>query len=335
MRDISIDFARGFTVLFIPAIHCVLAYSRPEVYETWLGIPLAFIAEGPGGQLFMMLMGMGVVFKKVPVKSVLKKSGFLLLGGFGLNYLKFGILYNLDILPEGVVHDLQLGDGLNGLLDIFLIGDILHFAAIALLIISAIRRLNYYWYYAVVMALIIIFISPLCWDIFPGYPWRLIGGQPPLVFFPVFPWLVYPLIGLFVGHYWKKYPKGAADICGWLGVIMLVTGILWPFVFNESPSATFYRTYPGETIWHIGVVLLTLYAWKQLEKMLRAEVVISQLLCFCSRHISFIYCLQWILICWLLPLIGYQTLGVVESFIVSLYMTSIVIGVALLTFKNQ
>jgi outer membrane protein TolC len=32
-----------------------MLYSKPDVYTSWLGYPLQFIAEGPGGQLFMLL----------------------------------------------------------------------------------------------------------------------------------------------------------------------------------------------------------------------------------------------------------------------------------------
>ena len=58
----SLDLARGFTVLFMPSVHVVMLYSQPQVQQSLLGDILAFIAEGPGAQLFMLLMGVSFTF---------------------------------------------------------------------------------------------------------------------------------------------------------------------------------------------------------------------------------------------------------------------------------
>lgn len=57
MRIQSLDLARGFTVLFIAPIHAVLLFASPAVYSAAPIQFLKFIAEGPGAQLFMTLMG--------------------------------------------------------------------------------------------------------------------------------------------------------------------------------------------------------------------------------------------------------------------------------------
>lgn len=334
-RDISLDLARGFTVLLIPAIHTVMVCSKPEVYGTWLGMPLAFIAEGPGAQLFMLLMGMGLVFKRPTANTVFKKSALLILAGFVLNYLKFGLLLNAGLLPDGVKHELQIDNSQQGLLQVIIIGDILHFAAIALVITWFIRQLKYYWWWSVAFAILVVFVSPYCWDLQGNYLLQLAGGKPPQVFFPIFPWLAYPLIGLTVGHYWKINAALTANISGWTGLMMVLLGVAVSTMFDEASAAGFYRTRPGETIWHIGIVLLALHLWKHVENLVKGERLFLQLLCFCSRNITSLYFIQWVLICWALPFTGYQTLGLFESVVVAIYMTAFTLGITRFIFKSN
>jgi hypothetical protein len=48
-----------------------------------------------------------------------------------------------------------------------------------------------------------------------------------------------------------------------------------------------------------------------------------RLLQFSSRHITVYYCLQWIGICWLLPFTGYQTMTLVQTTMMALYVTTV------------
>ena len=107
MRIKSLDLARGFTVLCIPAVHSVLLYSQPSVRDTLSGQLLGFIAEGPGAQLFMTYMGISITLsEKLTWKVVFKRSGLFLLAGYGLNLLKFVLPLKLGLLPVAFKTDL-------------------------------------------------------------------------------------------------------------------------------------------------------------------------------------------------------------------------------------
>lgn len=333
MRIQSLDLARGFTVLFIPAIHSVMLYSKPEVYTTWLGYPLQFIAEGPGGQLFMVIMGIVCTFKSTyRWKGVVKKSLLLLAAGYGLNVLKFVVPYSLDLLPPGAQHDLKLSQQALAYWQLFSLGDILHFAAIAGVVIHLVYQSKYYPYIAAVMAAAIIVVSPFLWDMHHSQPsinytLQLLTGQPPRVFFPVFPWLSYPLIGLAIGYSVQKQRDRTFIWCGLAGLGCLTGGLLLAFVTHEHAEAGFYRTGPFETIAHIGIIGITLFAWHIAAHRIRKNQFF-QLLEYSSEHITQIYCIQWILICWLLPFIGYQQLGVWASCVMAIATTGMTYMIA-------
>jgi hypothetical protein len=340
-RIYSFDLARGLTVLMIAPIHTVLVYSKLEVRSTWLGYILGFIAEGPGAQLFMLLMGVYIAFQKpVPFSSVCKRSLILLLTGYTLNVLKFCLPMQLHLLPLGLLNDLGTSNDTTGMIQLFYIGDILQFAAIALIIVNLFRRFLKYYEYAIIAAILVCFVSPFAWNLSEnylsqsgGYILELIGGQPPHIFFPLFPWLVYPLTGLAIGYY-LKWPnqRKVFHVILYTGAVCLIAGYLLGEFILKQHSESFYRTYPGDTLMHLGIVLITLWCWQWLAQHIRKNLFFD-LLVFCSKNITPIYIIQWPLIIWLLPLFGYQHLDLPFSILAIVFTGGWTMGL-LLIYKH-
>lgn len=333
----SLDLARGFTVLFIPAIHTGMLYSDLSVHETLLGQFLIFIAEGPGGQLLMVLMGISFTLRPFhPTGQVLVKAGGLLLTGYLLNILKFVIPYSVHALPDAVLQELEVSSGETAVTQLTGMGDILHFAGLALLTMHGLYKSKKYDRWAAMGALLMVLCSPLLWDLHTtnravNYLLELATGQPPQVFFPLFPWLVYPLVGLCIGHYFRSDQHRTMIACGCIGAILLLTGLITEALFPVEYSAGFYRTPPAATLWHIGIVLVTLYAWHGISSRFR-DNLFFRLLTYSSKNITTLYIIQWVMICSMLPIFGYRELDITTSAIVMAAMT---LNTYLLTFTYQ
>ena len=104
---------------------------------------------------------------------------------------------------------LQVDPGIHGYIQLFEIGDILHFAAIAIVVMGIVCQFRNYDRVAAWMAVAICFAGPWLWDAssdngFVHYCLQILGGQPPAVYFPMFPWLVYPFLGLCLGKLHSK-----------------------------------------------------------------------------------------------------------------------------------
>lgn len=332
----ALDGARGFTVLFVPAIHSVMVYAHPDVHTTWLGYWLTFIAEGPGAQVFMTIMGIVFTFKiKYSAAQIIRRAILLLTAGYALNALKFVSLFYLGVLPAGVHRDLELTPG-QECMQLLLMGDILHFAAVALLLLHVIYSSKRYHLVSALLATALVFIAPMLYDISPGnYLIVLFTGAPPRIFFPVLPWLIYPLIGLTIGYYLQRDAAKTFAACKTIGLSLTIIGGVYLQLDDRSSAVGFYRTYPGKTIIHVAIVLLSLWLWHWLV----ARIWLSDffnVLQFCSKNITSIYLVQWILICWLLPFAGYQQMNVVESFFTACWISVIVIaGIYLVKRKNK
>ncbi|SRR6266536_6114607 len=313
----SLDLARGFTVLMMAPVHTILLYSKPYVYDTLPGKLLAFIAEGPGAQLFMLIMGICFTFSKHTIQSVLQRAFILLLAAYALNIFKFILPSFLYPMPIELLKELQVNNDFEGRMQMFLLGDILHFAALTLLILFFVSRLQHYYHYALYVAIFICFTSPFFWDAYCtnpaiNYILQLTGGQPPRVYFPLLPWLVYPLVGLSIGYFFQTETKEIFLKLGIIGCLLVAGGYVLQHYFLNDPASSFYRTYPADTIQHIGIVLITLDLWELVERYVKPNYFFK-LLSYSSLHITQIYCIQWILIFWLLPLFGYQQLDLIPS----------------------
>jgi hypothetical protein len=333
MRIKSLDLARGFTVLCMPAVHTVLLYAKPSVYPTVFGQLLRFIAEGPGAQLFMVYMGISITLStKLTWTTVGRKSLLLLGAGYGLNIAKFVIPLKLGMLPAFLQQDLGVLGACDGAERLLLLGDILTFAAIALPIIFLIEQLPNASYFATFTAILVAILSPYAWDLsscssFGQYLYDLAAGQPPTCFFPLFPWLVYPLAGLSIGHLIRRPLPYTFDYLGLFGFFLLLLGIV--LARFEPVSSSFYRTYPADTSYHLGLVLLTLWTWHHLSDYVRPNYLF-RVLQYCSQDITAIYLIQWPLIFWCLPIFGYQQLGYGATILTAMLMTGLTIFLSLL-----
>ncbi len=318
-RITSLDHARGFTVFIMPAAHTLLMYGRPDIHQTLLTDIFRFLAEGPGAQLFMLLMGISFSFsKRIRATYVIKRTLLLFFGAYLLNYFKFIVPYSFGILPDNLLAEFQLTNNEQAISLFLFMGDILHFAAIAFPLLYLFHRLKHYALWSMLAAIAIMVLSPLVWDVKPGIVFvdsliLLFNGHPPQTFFPVFPWLVYPLTGLTLGWLLKQHETSTIlQNAGLTGVGLIIVSCLFPATTAVTDWPSFYRTEPADTLFHLGFVLLWLSVIHRISKKVR-DNYFFRLLRFCSRHITIIYFIQWILICWCMSITGYMRSGLTET----------------------
>ena len=70
-------------MFFIAPVHTMLLFSKTAIQDSWLGYIFRFVAEGPGAQLFMLLMGISFALSSYKSNSVLLRRA-LTIFYFGL-----------------------------------------------------------------------------------------------------------------------------------------------------------------------------------------------------------------------------------------------------------
>jgi len=325
-RVLYLDLCRGFTVLFIPIIHCVMLYSKIEVHHSWLGQILAYIAEWPGGQVFMLMMGMWMAKSDKPATYHLKRALLLLVLGYILNVVKYVLPAWVGILPETFILDTHFST--NSLFaELLSIGDVLHFSSIAMVIIVAIKSIRGSLCIASGLLLFTILFSALAWDLQSEYfiiqhLLHLIGGHPNQAFFPVFPWMVYVLAGFVLGMMMEDSSRWMITML-FIGAVVMIIGMIIP---ASDSVYVFYRTDAIGTMQHLGFVIMWVPFWKWITPFVLRFQWLHLILQFCSRHITSIYFIQWIVVAWVFPIVGYRKLGVWQSAAVGGIITCVVLA---------
>lgn len=322
------SLARGFIVFIMPAVHSVMLYSSEKVKLGWLGQVLGFLAEGPGAQLFMFLMGLFIVWGRPKTNGqIIARSLTIGLLGYTLNLFRLVIPYYLNLLPVDYVATLATDARLSVGWQLFLVGDILQFAAIAYFLCSFTFKYFPRIFPLIIITLMVWWVAPYTWG--PDGEWwaasplvNLLTGAPPQVFFPVFPWIFYPLLGLVYGQIWKQQP----GILWWMNILFsaslfVITGQLLISIEPAAWTNNFYRQGRGGMLLHGGIVLFWIALFMAIARLKKPQWFFG-LLDFCSKNITILYVVQWIIIMWTFRFWGYHQLNLKES-IMSIFIVTV------------
>jgi len=310
----AFDLARGLAVLFMVAVHVLQTFATPEVYDSPFGWAIDFLGGPPAAPVFVFLMGAVLAFSRHAGTWQLVRRGVLLLAlAYALNALR-GSLPVWIALQAGVP-----ASDLGGTTPIreLLIVDILHFAGMACLLLAIVRRLTQKPWVWIVLAASIATVSPWIWGTMSGWPpldfvlTLLWGMGDEAVAFPVFSWLVFPLVGMAVGKWLdtSSDPGQTLRRAAWAGAGLLLVGGVLTVTDVSFHLGDYWRTGPGGLMAIAGFVLF----WVWLCDLVAAYVLptaVGRILAFWSRHVTAFYFIHWVLIGWSVLLVGYEVLGI-------------------------
>jgi uncharacterized membrane protein len=309
----ALDALRTWAVLLMLIMHVFPTYARPEYYHSVWYRGFFYAIEGMAAPAFMFAMGVSIVWSKPKSTGKIWRKGLLLLAqGYLLNVLKFAppvLIFNA--FPASLFAAIGAQPGTPGLIRFFMVGDILQFAGIAYIICHILYRPGRSYKLFSLAALVgIIAVAPCLYTLDTGkiYLSSLFYGSSPLVFFPVLPWLAFPLLGMVSGSFIKTNTAGPdrnMKRLGGYGLLLFSAGL---FLILISPATQwgidYYRRGSGGLLLYSGVVLGTTATWHFLLPYLSASL--HKLMLFCSTHVTLIYGIQWILIYWGIIGLGYQ-----------------------------
>lgn len=321
-RISGIDAAKGLTVLVMPAVHTVMLYSQPVVHRSAIGYFLMFFAEGPGAQLFMFLMGFSVVLaKQKTMGQVTGRAALLFVGGYVLNLLRMVIPAALGILPRELLRNYIVYPGMPDAVSLLLTADILQMAGVSILIIHTVLHSNKPMCLSLILFTALITSAPFMWDFhaanfFADHFIGLAAAGDSRAFFPLFPWLCYPLAGLAAGLWYRRRENNGNSYilkrAAGSGLLAVAAGVTVSALSPLSWDRDFYRAGPGRSLYQTGFVLIWLCVAQVAGRKFAGSWVI-RLLSFCSRNITIIYITQWLVISWGTAVSGYQSLGITAT----------------------
>jgi uncharacterized membrane protein len=256
----AVDWLRGLAVVLMIQTHLYDVWCSPAAKATAAYAWTRFLGGIPS-RLFLLIVGvaMAIRYESQIAKGVDRATMVRTAAKRGAEVLVLAYLFRLQEYVLGGCYDWR---------DLFRI-DILNCigaSMIATAYISAPRRGRPQILITLLAAAACIALGPIIGPAhFPHFLPRpltsYLGGQRPMAWFPLFPWLAWPLVGVALGHYWARMSRDARGqaiaflTTGVVGLVMVYATIL---IRRTHPYIIHYRSYevqqmgPGTFFFRLG-----------------------------------------------------------------------------------
>jgi len=318
-RILAIDLARGMSVLMLVVIHTLWMYGTVETQEnTWVGHAIHFI--GKGTPMFLIAMGISFTISRNQSLVLSIKRGFMLLGlGYFMNFMKFIVPILFGFMPENFIEAYGWSSPVTfgNMFYLILIGDILQLASMSLFFMGVINHFAKNKYIPLVIAFAIMLLTPVVRGVELGVPGvdyvcQLLWDSGWHVYFAVFPWFSFILIGMFLGMWLKEKDSNVNFIFTrmlYVGLVLLVIGGAATAYNFEYHFGDYFHLGPGGAIYLAGINLILYWMAHIVTSKIKHNKVFG-FIYYSSKRVTSIYIIQWILVCWGMGIFGFQQLGV-------------------------
>jgi uncharacterized membrane protein len=310
-RIMSLDLARGMAMVFVVVVHVLEQLSSQTVKDSLFGGVVNMGTSLCAASMFMFLMGAGLGLSSSTTFSATVRRGMkLILIGFALNLLRGTLPTVVGLaMRQFTLEDLKP----NSLLVVTIEIDILQFAGLALMALAIVRRISTKWFFWLGAAAAVIVICPLVYGRTAGSPllsylinflWR----TEEYGHFPIFPWLAYPLFGMVFGHLLKNSKNTQVFFIrsAVLGSVMCVCAGYLVYNYSDFSMDSWLSGDLNEgdvpplwVVFETGVLLVSLSLYQYMAGHIPRNKVFDWL-CFWSKEVTLMYCIQWIVIGWIL-----------------------------------
>ena len=341
IRQVELDLAKALAIIFMIFVHTYEAHWFLENSEEGAGFICAWIIEFLGGvpaaPLFMLAMGVGVVYsKRSTAMTYLKRAAQIFGLGILVNFFQqwVPIFLRPDVAEEFAANAHSI-----------IATDIYSFVTVSFLFFAYLKTTRHPTAISAITLVICLIVSEITYPnhIDTGNAWvdSIIGifvRTNEYSYFPFFTWALWPLLGYLFGkllirteNKLKMYSIIAAT-----GVVALAVAT---YVINMDPNDLIINSLTEANMDDVGLYyamdtwnLLWSYGALAIEMFLLYVVVrltgnrIPRLFSYMSRHIMSIYVIQWIFIGLATPIFDK-----VKNVFVCAVFGAVVFGLTLLT----
>lgn len=289
-RNGTADLLKGFAVLCMVQVHLTEVLALPAIYNSTIGHISLFLGGPPAAPVFMAIMGYFLFHTRKSFSDQFARGFLLFAGGIFLNItLNFHLLYH--IYAGQIDHDPNK----------YILGaDILTLAGLSVIIISFFRYYLKKVIYFFALLVLVLVLTPFINNavIIDPFIQAYIGGNISWSYFPLLPWLIYPIAGYIAAHYRNrdiiKLSKRNMQIVIFSLLFIVAAGVSFAFPVSYSLNKYYHHEYLFAlwTLAFISLTALTFY-WIDLKA---GSFSISRFVKWIGRNVTSFYVVQWILI---------------------------------------
>jgi uncharacterized membrane protein len=294
-RNSLADLLKGLAVVFMVQVHLMELFASPDIYNSAWGKASLFLGGPPAAPVFMAVMGYFIASSQKPA-----------LQGFyrGVKLIFWGLLLNIGINLHLFLH-IFTGDSQLNPLEYIFGADILFLAGFSMILIVILKKLCkeniIFWGFGAILTVAISqFFSSTITD---SEPWKyilaLLCGNYTWSYFPIFPWLAYPLAG-YIFYLSQDKINGFLKAKNKRLILLIISCIILLFTLNKAIDISWNlpQYYHHGLLFFLWIVLfLSLYvALLSYFLKLAQFSQIQKFLCWCGKNVTALYIFQWLII---------------------------------------
>ncbi len=295
MRKPLPDLLKGLAVILMIQVHIMELFAMESIYVSWVGKISLFLGAAPAAPVFMVIMGYFVGQSQKSIGRLILRGvkliglGLLLNIGLNLHLLYRIIIGDFDLNPWEYIFgvDIFFLAGLS-ILFLALTGKLLRKSIIfSLILVLGISVLPYLLNDHMIENGPLRYFQAFFWG---NYSWS---------YFPLLPWLSYPLTGYILAIYATQLPKviyqiRTKAIVGFILAILIVLSFPWAIRITSNLSL-YYHHGTIFFLWTIAFLafwgIVNDYPIRHLN-----DTWIIKYLRWAGKHVTTIYVVQWLLI---------------------------------------
>lgn len=288
-RNNTHDLIKGIAVLLMVQVHVMELFALPNVMDSLAGQISMFLGGPPVAPVFMVLLGFYALRPPLwPGRLLWRAATLLLLGGV----LNVGL--NLHLLTR-----IYLGQLAANPLEYLLGVDILLFSGLSLIVMLVLQQVFKANAWAWLLASVVVAAATPWMTQWAGsqsaWPWLMAFVASPArwSFFPLFPWLAYPMLGVAAFHGRNFIQLPAVWRTPLLALGMVVLALTSQFAVATSHTLPAY--YHHDLRFFLWTSLF-LVCWLQLWHRIALPAAMKTWLCWFGQHVTAFYVVQWLLI---------------------------------------
>lgn len=324
------DTLKGLAVILMIQVHLMELFARPDLFQSTIGNISLFLGGPFAAPLFMAVMGYFSARSSRTAKQQSLRGIKLILLGFALNV---GLNLHLLIKIWNGTFDLDPWRYILG-------ADILILAGLSILFLALVRQVfkNVFWAYYLLAGCIALASDLLvqkAWEAPLSYLQSFIWGGTEWSYFPLIPWLAYPIAGCSF-YYFERMARSK----GWLSqrnmiILLAILLIVILLYFDKAFSVTvdlpnYYHHGLPYFLWASAfLVSLAITAVLGINLIGRPRPV--RYLQWAGKNVTAMYVIQWLMIGNLATAL-YKTQGFVE---IILWFIGITALTSLVTFARN
>lgn len=302
-RYVEFDIARAVAIVLMILQHSWLLIFSGLANSLFLDSSAFILGTILVAPVFLFLMEANVI------NSHRQEPRYLLIRGLKLVVIGYGLSALRFFLPITLGQYLGIFNNLEKVIygwrpiEYLLEVDILQAAGLSLIVIALLRWRQIKYDYYLLIAFVAAFIPPFLWQLNisgpPQYLTAPFWGTEASALFPLFPWIFYPLVGVYFGHLLSK--SANKDVfykdCFTKLWPVFILGIIFILLSPSSFILSYYHHSLGVSLIFVTIVIYWLAVIRLNYQKLSAKVI--NILTIWSKNLTLIYIIQWLLIAWI------------------------------------